>query len=73
MNMNINNKRQCYFCTNNIKLIDYKNTEMLKKFLDPYNRISPKKRTGVCAAHQRKLARAIKQARIIALLPFVGD
>lgn len=67
------NKRQCYFCTNNIRIVDYKNTDILKKFLDPYARISPKKRTGVCAMHQRKVAKAVKQARIMALLPFVGE
>lgn len=66
-------KKQCYFCTNNIKTPDYKNPELLKKFLDPYARISPKKRTGICAMHQRKLAKTIKQARIMALLPFVGE
>lgn len=67
------NTTQCYFCTNNIKILDYKNTEILKRFLDPYARIGPRKKTGVCALHQRKLARAVKQARIMALLPFVGE
>ncbi|MBU3925609.1 30S ribosomal protein S18 [Patescibacteria group bacterium] len=63
--------RQCYFCTNNIKTIDYKNVDLLKRFLDPFSRIMPSKQTGVCTKHQRKLARAIKNARIISLLPFV--
>jgi len=64
--------KQCYFCTNNIKEIDYKETEILKKFLDSYARILKKDETGVCAKHQRKLSRAIKNSRIMALLPFVS-
>ena len=63
--------RQCYFCTNNVNSVDYKKTEVLKKFIDAHARIVPKKETGICAKHQRKLAIAIKRARIMALLPFV--
>lgn len=62
----------CHFCTNNIKQVDYKDTENLKKFLDPYARIMKHTRSGVCARHQRKLAMAIKRARFLALLPFVS-
>ncbi|HEY9582985.1 MAG TPA: 30S ribosomal protein S18 [Candidatus Paceibacterota bacterium] len=64
---------QCYFCTNNQVRIDYKELETLKKFLDQYARISRKRTTGVCALHQRKLARSIKHARFMALLPFVAS
>ncbi|MEW5907566.1 MAG: 30S ribosomal protein S18 [Patescibacteria group bacterium] len=64
--------KQCYFCTNNIKYIDYKNTEILKRFLDPYSKILPRQKTSICAKHQRKLSRAIKNARLLALLPFVS-
>ncbi|HEY4493320.1 MAG TPA: 30S ribosomal protein S18 [Candidatus Paceibacterota bacterium] len=64
---------QCYFCTNNATHIDYKDLETLKKFLDQYARISRKRTTGVCSLHQRKLARAIKHARFMALLPFVAS
>jgi small subunit ribosomal protein S18 len=64
--------KQCYFCTNNIKEIDYKNTEVLKRFIDPFSRIISKKESGVCAKHQRRLAQAIKRSRIMALLPFVS-
>jgi small subunit ribosomal protein S18 len=63
--------KQCYFCTNNIKEIDFKNAEPLKRFTDSFSRIMPKKETGVCAKHQRKLARAIKRSRILGLMPFV--
>lgn len=65
--------KHCYFCTNNIKEIDYKNTEILKKFIDPFARIVPKKRTSVCSSHQRQLTRSIKRARFLALLPFTNN
>ena len=63
--------KQCYFCANNIDSVDHKKAEVLKRFLSHHGRISPKSETGVCAKHQRKLATAIKRARIIGLLPFV--
>jgi small subunit ribosomal protein S18 len=63
---------QCFFCTNNIKEIDYKETETLKRFLDSQARILSKEKTGICARHQRQLARAVKNARILGLLPFVS-
>jgi len=63
---------QCYFSTNNIKYIDYKDTETLKKFLNPHARILAAKRTGVCAKHQRQLAQAIKRARFMGLIPYVS-
>jgi len=63
---------QCHFSTNNVKYIDYKDTETLKKFLNPHARILSSKKTGVCAKHQRKLAQAVKRARFLGLLPFVS-
>jgi len=63
--------RQCYFCYNNLKHIDYKDTQMLRRFLSSFAKIVPRKRSGVCQAHQRELNTAIKRARIMALLPFV--
>ena len=64
--------KYCHFCTNNIKYLDYKNLELLKKFIDPYARIVNHKRSGTCSKHQRKLMEAIKRARLLALLPFVS-
>ena len=64
-------KRQCYFCTSNIKAVDYKDTEVLKRFLSPQAKIMARRKTSVCATHQRKLAKAIKRARQLAILPFV--
>ena len=62
--------RECHFCKNNIRLIDYKDMQTLRRFISSYSKIVPRKRSGVCAKHQRKLATAIKRARIMALLPF---
>jgi small subunit ribosomal protein S18 len=63
---------QCFFSQNNIKHIDYKDTDLLKKFLNPNGRIISRKRSGVTAKNQRKLSLAIKRARIMALLPFIA-
>lgn len=60
----------CYFCQKDIKQIDFKNTELLKKFISAGAKIKPKKRTGLCTSHQRKLSQAIKRARYLALLPY---
>ena len=65
-------KKQCYFSQNNIKYIDYKDTELLKKFLTPHGRLMAGKRSGVSAKNQRKLATAVKRARFMGLLPFVA-
>jgi small subunit ribosomal protein S18 len=62
-------KRYCYFCVNQFKEIDYKNTQNLRRFISSYAKIVPPRRSGVCAKHQRKLSTAIKRARIMALLP----
>lgn len=63
--------KQCHFCTNNIKDIDYKDVETLKQFLDTHARIIKHKKSGLCSLHQRRVATAIKRARSLALLPFV--
>jgi len=59
----------CYFCKKNIQEIDFKNTEQLRQFLSGLGKIRPRKKTGVCAKHQRKLAKAVKRARHLGLLP----
>jgi small subunit ribosomal protein S18 len=51
--------------------IDYKDTETLKKFLNPHGKIMSRRRTGLSAGNQRELAQAIKRARFMALLPFI--
>ena len=64
-------QRYCNFCVNKTIFIDYKNTELLKRYISSFARIVPRKRSGVCARHQREIAQGIKLARIMALLPFV--
>jgi len=65
-------EKTCHFCANGLSEIDYKDTQTLRRFISSYNRIVPRKRTGVCTKHQRKLSSAIKKARIMALIPFVN-
>jgi len=60
----------CFFCQKNIKEIDFKDTETLSKFISGLAKIKSKKKTGVCSRHQKKLARAIKRARHLGLLPY---
>jgi small subunit ribosomal protein S18 len=61
----------CYFCQRNIQEIDFKNTTLLKKFLSLSGKIKPRKKTGVCAWHQRRLKKAVKRARYLGLLPYL--
>jgi small subunit ribosomal protein S18 len=65
-------KKQCYFSQHNIKFIDYKDTEILRKFLNPHGRILSRKRSGISAKYQRQLAVAVKRARFMGLLPYVA-
>ncbi|MBQ7611840.1 MAG: 30S ribosomal protein S18 [Spirochaetaceae bacterium] len=65
-------KRVCRFCSQKIG-IDYKDTEALKRFITERGKILPRRITGTCAKHQRKLALEIKRARAIALLPYVTN
>lgn len=63
---------KCYFTQNHIQYIDYKDSELLKKFINPHGRILSKKKTGTTSKNQRKLALAIKRARFMGILPFVS-
>lgn len=64
--------KHCYFCATNAVVIDYKDTQMLKKFVTPQAKITRKRKTGVCSLHQRKLAQAIKRARYLGIMPYVS-
>ena len=66
-------KKVCRFCADNNLEIDYKDVKSIQKYINSYGKIDARKRTGLCPKHQRKLAIAIKRARIMALLPFVGN
>jgi small subunit ribosomal protein S18 len=63
--------RQCYFCSQNIEHPDFKDLEVLKKFVSGQSKIVDPKYTSTCARHQRRLATAIKRARFLGLLAFV--
>jgi small subunit ribosomal protein S18 len=63
---------QDYFLQNKDTPIDYRNPEVLRRFISPEGKILPARRTGLTAKHQRKVTRAIKQARAIGLLPFTN-
>jgi len=64
--------KQDYFSSNNIKHIDYKDVELLKRFLSPSARMLARRRTDVTAKNQRKLSEAIKRARFMGLLPYIA-
>jgi len=65
-------KKVCKFCVEKIDSIDYKDVRLLAQFVAESGKIVPRRLTGVCTPHQRRLSTAIKQARNIALLPFAG-
>lgn len=66
-------RKFCRFCQRNLRDIDYKNVDVLRKYVPERGKISPRRVTGTCAFHQRRLATAVKRARLMALLPFTED
>lgn len=70
-----NNKNQsakvCFYCANNRQIVDYKDIGNLRRFVSSYMKIAPRRRSGLCAKHQRQVARAIKKARQISLMSFM--
>ncbi len=64
------NTTHCYFCAANRDVVDYKDSETLRRFLSASAKIRPRKKSGLCAFHQRRLAEAVKRARFLALVPF---
>jgi small subunit ribosomal protein S18 len=66
-------KRVCKFCVERIEYIDFKDVKTLQQFIPERGKILPRRISGTCALHQRKLQNAIKRARIAALLPFATD
>ncbi|MCQ2229846.1 MAG: 30S ribosomal protein S18 [Bacteroidales bacterium] len=69
----IKKKKYCRFKKSGIKYVDYKNPEFLKKFLNEQGKILPRRITGTSLKYQRKVAKAVKRARHLALLPYVTD
>ena len=66
-------RKVCDFCADKIEMIDYKDTQRLRRYLSERGKIVPRRVTGTCARHQRQLTTAIKRARHLALLPYVTD
>ncbi len=66
-------KRFCKFCAKGIEIVDYKDVDTLRKYINFNNKIMPKKQSGCCTKHQRRVSNAIKRARIVALLPFIDE
>lgn len=65
-------RRPCMFCLEQMEYIDYKNIEVVSKFINAHGKIIPSRVTGTCSRHQRNLSIAIKRARIMALIPFIA-
>ena len=66
-------KKSCRFCLDKTEVIDYKDVMRMKRFITEKGKIMPNRLTGNCAKHQRKIATAVKRARYMAILPYVGD
>lgn len=64
-------QKHCYYCYNHMAVVDYKDIASLKRHISSYFKIAQRRRSGLCAKHQRKVAKAIKQARIAGLLPYI--
>ena len=64
--------KDCHYCTNNKLVVDYKDTSTLRRFVSSYMKIAPRRRSGLCAKHQRQVAGAIKKARQACLMPFIA-
>ncbi|GHU30917.1 hypothetical protein FACS1894166_01420 [Bacilli bacterium] len=66
-------KKICFLCQQGVNHIDYKDVEMLSKYISYNGKILPRRISGACTKHQRMVANAIKRARIVALMPFVKE
>ncbi|MCY3637859.1 MAG: 30S ribosomal protein S18 [Chloroflexi bacterium] len=66
-------RKICTFCVDKVKYIDYKDVPRLRRFLSDRYKMEARRKTGVCAKHQRALSRAVKRARVLALIPFSPD
>ena len=66
-------KKVCVFCADKNQVIDYKDANLLRKYISERGKILPRRITGNCAKHQRALTLAVKRARHLAILPYVQD
>jgi len=65
-------RKVCPFCAGKIEMVNYKNPAKLRRFISDRGKIEPRRKTGVCARHQRTLTTAMKRARHLALVPYVS-
>lgn len=66
-------RKVCAFCVDKVEYIDYKDPGRLRRFVSDRGKIEPRRKTGTCARHQRKLTDALKRARYLALLPYTAE
>jgi small subunit ribosomal protein S18 len=66
-------RKVCLFCRDKIETIDYKDAAMLRPYISDRGKIAPRRKSGACARHQRRLANSIKRARHLALLPYMAE
>ncbi len=66
-------RKVCQFCVDHVRDIDYKDAQRLRRYISDRGKIEPRRKTGTCAKHQRRLAVALKRARHMALLPFTAE
>jgi len=66
-------KKTCHFCTTKVEQLDFKNVDRLSRFTTEKGKIVPRRISGACAKHQRRLSKAIKTARIACLMPFTSE
>ncbi|MCS7221509.1 MAG: 30S ribosomal protein S18 [Anaerolineae bacterium] len=66
-------QRVCAFCAEHVKYVDYKQVDVLSRYITERGQLRPRRKTGICAKHQRRVAVAVKRARHLALLPFTGE
>jgi len=66
-------RKVCQFCVDHVREIDYKDAQRLRRYLSDRGKIEPRRKTGTCAKHQRRLAIALKRARHMALLPYTSE
>ena len=66
-------RKVCAFCVDHVESIDYKNVNLLRRYMSDRAKIEPRRKTGTCARHQRMVSNALQRARHIAILPFTAD
>lgn len=66
-------QKSCNLCEDDVEVVDYKDPELLDRFLTDRGKILPRRATGACSRHQKQLSSAIKRARYLALIPYIKD